>query len=91
VISGKKQDLLIEPTLAVCQPRTKRELSDEDAREIVANVTGFFAVLGHWAANDQDDPVTIPADHQPCQRPTAKTPPTAAGASPHVDEKNAGG
>jgi hypothetical protein len=32
----------------VWQPLSSRQLSDEDAREILANVTGFFGVLAKW-------------------------------------------
>jgi hypothetical protein len=43
----------------VWQPRIGRDLTDEDARQIMHNVTGFFGVLADWsraerlvAAND---------------------------------------
>jgi hypothetical protein len=43
----------------VWQPRIGRDLTDEDARQIMHNVTGFFGVLAEWsraerlaAAND---------------------------------------
>jgi hypothetical protein len=36
---------LLDLTLEVWQPLSSRHLSDEDAREILANVTGFFRVL----------------------------------------------
>jgi hypothetical protein len=39
---------LLDLTLEVWQPLSARQLSDEDAREILANVTGFFAVLAKW-------------------------------------------
>ena len=31
------------------QPRLGRDLTDEDARQIMHNVTGFFGVLAEWA------------------------------------------
>ena len=37
----------------VWQPRTKCELSDEDAREIAENLVGFFRVLREWNAADK--------------------------------------
>ena len=36
-------------TLAVWQPRTSRPLTEEDARQITENVTGFFRVLQKWS------------------------------------------
>ena len=30
-------------------PRLGRDLSNEDARQIAANVTGFFALLAEWS------------------------------------------
>jgi hypothetical protein len=47
----------------VWQPRIGRDLTDEDARQIMHNVTGFFGVLAEWsraewlaAANDAAAP-----------------------------------
>ena len=58
------KDELIERTREVWQPRLGRDLSPEDARQIVANVTGFFSVLAEWSraevptpANDTGMPV----------------------------------
>ena len=36
-------------TRHVWQPRVGRDLTDEDARQIVHNVTGFFDVLADWS------------------------------------------
>ena len=50
-------------TREVWQPRLGRDLTDEDARQIMQNVTGFFGVLAEWsraeklvAANDAAAP-----------------------------------
>ncbi len=40
---------LTEHTIAVWQPRIRRRLSKEDAREITENITGFFAILTEWS------------------------------------------
>jgi hypothetical protein len=40
---------LIERTRRVWQPHIGRDLSREDARQIAANVTGFFSVLAEWS------------------------------------------
>jgi hypothetical protein len=45
--TGRQRELL-QLTLEVWQPLSSRQLSDEDAREILANVTGFFGVLAKW-------------------------------------------
>jgi hypothetical protein len=36
------------------QPRTANNLSDEDAREIAENVTGFFKLLLEWEASEKE-------------------------------------
>ena len=36
-------------TRQIWQPRIGRDLTDEDARQIVHNVTGFFGVLAEWS------------------------------------------
>ncbi|MCG3151374.1 MAG: hypothetical protein GEEBNDBF_00645 [bacterium] len=41
---------LIDQTLAVWQPRSPKQLTREDARQILENVTGFFDVLLEWEA-----------------------------------------
>ena len=53
----------IARTRKVWQPRIGRDLTDEDARQIIHNVTGFFGVLTEWsraerlaAANDAAAP-----------------------------------
>ena len=44
---------LTDNTIALWQPRTTRELSGEDAREIAENLVGFFKVLSEWEATDR--------------------------------------
>ncbi len=43
---GGKQ---IVRTRQVWRPRIGRDLTDDDARQIAKNVTGFFAVLAEWS------------------------------------------
>lgn len=38
----------IAGTRNIWQPRMGRDLSDEDARQILHSVTGFFGVLAEW-------------------------------------------
>lgn len=54
----------IARTREIWQPRVGRDLNDEDARQILHSVTGFFGVLAEWrraellaAANDSAEPV----------------------------------
>jgi len=61
--SHTANDNLTDRTRQVWQPRFGRDLSREDARQIAANVTGFFALLAEWSraemsspANDADQP-----------------------------------
>jgi hypothetical protein len=61
--SHAANDNLIDRTRQVWQPRLGRDLSREDARQIVENITGFFAILGEWSraetpgpANDSGEP-----------------------------------
>ena len=41
---------LLDRTLGVWQPRARRALTHEDARQMLANFTGFFQVLSEWKA-----------------------------------------
>lgn len=43
-----KQELT-DHTIATWQPRQRRRLNNEDAREIAENITGFFSILAEWS------------------------------------------
>jgi hypothetical protein len=72
--SHAANDNLIHRTRRVWQPRTGRNITEEDARQIVENVTGFFAILAGWSraelsapANDTGKPIASgnkEADHE---------------------------
>ncbi len=49
---------LIDRTLHVWQTRMGRQLSREDARQIIANATGFFAILSEWSRAERAHPRT---------------------------------
>jgi hypothetical protein len=49
----KTEDNLIDRTIEVWQPRNANRLSDEDARAILENVTGFFTLLLEWETSEQ--------------------------------------
>ena len=41
---------LLEDTIRFWQPCASRTLTQEDARQMAENVTGFFATLQRWSA-----------------------------------------
>lgn len=43
----------IEQTISVWQKHTKRQLTREDGREIIENMTGFFRILQEWDRSDR--------------------------------------
>jgi hypothetical protein len=47
---------LIDRTRKVWQPRIGRNLTNEDARQISENVTGFFAILAEWSRVEMPTP-----------------------------------
>lgn len=55
--SNAANDNLIDRTIETWQPRHDRDLSSEDARQIVENVTGFFSILAEWARAEIPEPV----------------------------------
>lgn len=46
-------DRLLDETIAIWQPRSRRKLTHEDAREILENLTGFFQVLSVWQREER--------------------------------------
>jgi len=55
--SNAANDNLINRTIALWQPRLRRALSREDARQIAENVTGFFELLAEWSRAELPAPV----------------------------------
>ena len=49
---SKKQ--FFEWTKQFWQARAQKKLSDEDAREIIENITGFFKILNEWKEKEND-------------------------------------
>ncbi len=43
---------LIEQTISIFENRTGRVISEEDARQAVENISGFFQVLQEWAETE---------------------------------------
>lgn len=54
--SPTESDSLLPFTRQVWQPRLGRDLSGEDARQIIQNTTGFFALLAEWARAETRSP-----------------------------------
>jgi len=48
-LSSAANDNLIDRTIGLWRPRCRRDLSREDARQIVENITGFLSILHKWA------------------------------------------
>ena len=44
----------LERTKQFWQARTGKPLSDEDAREMIENITGFFKILMRWDQEAKD-------------------------------------
>ena len=56
-----------ERTLDFWRPRTSCKLTQEDAREMAANVAGFFSLLAEWDRNSRREEQQPPADGQPTE------------------------
>ncbi len=54
--SDAANDNLIDRTIETWQPRLDRDLSRDDARQIVENVTGFFSILAEWSRAEIPQP-----------------------------------
>ncbi len=49
-------DELIGRTREVWQPRLGRDVTRDEAKQIAASMTGFFAVLAEWSRTNMPDP-----------------------------------
>jgi hypothetical protein len=72
-LSSAANDNLIDRTVALWQRRLERDLTRENAREIVENVTGFFNILAEWSqaemsrsANDNVRPEVSGTESETC-------------------------
>lgn len=45
---------LIKKTIEVWQPLSEKKLNEEDAREIIENITGFFSTLKEWDGKEKE-------------------------------------
>lgn len=44
-----EREAFLDETIAFWQPYSRRALTREDAREMIENVTGYFALFDEWA------------------------------------------
>ena len=51
----KQPQDIINYTITFWRERTEQEYSQEDARQMVSNVTGFFAVLTEWGHRAKEE------------------------------------
>jgi hypothetical protein len=58
--NGNREDELFWRTCKVWQPCLGRDLSREDSRQIVENITGFFCILAEWSQAEMASRRTIP-------------------------------
>ena len=54
--SSDAKEALIDQTIALWAPRLGRQLSREDARQIIENVSGVFSILAEWARAEMPSP-----------------------------------
>jgi hypothetical protein len=59
-------DELIGQTRRVWQPRLGRDLSRDEAKQVAASVTGFFAVLVEWSRAEMPKPANDDSDVATC-------------------------
>ena len=51
--AANDNDPQIARTRQIWQPRLGRDLTDDDAHQIMHNMTGFFGVLADWSRADR--------------------------------------
>lgn len=59
-------DELIGQTRRVWQPRLGRDLSRDEAKQVAASMTGFFAVLVEWSRAEMPRPANDDSDVATC-------------------------
>ncbi len=79
--SQSVHDAQIDRTLEIWQPRARRDLSRDEARQIHESVVGFFNILAEWSQREtvgQATPSVIGSSETAERRPI---PPTTAKIS----------
>ena len=60
--NDNRNDKLIGRTREVWQPRLGRDVTRDEAKQIAASLTGFFAVLAEWSRADMPAPANENGD-----------------------------
>lgn len=60
--NDNRNDKLIGRTREVWQPRLGRDVTRDEAKQIAASLTGFFAVLAEWSRADMLAPANDNGD-----------------------------
>ena len=68
--NAAETEKLIDSTMRLWQQRMRRDISREDARQIIELVTGFFDVLTEW----EQASTTAANDHHAASSTTLKSP-----------------
>jgi hypothetical protein len=64
--NATKEDYIAQ-TIALWEPRAGRQLTHEDAREIIENVSGFFRILHEWDQAERREIEAAKARHKPAR------------------------
>jgi hypothetical protein len=57
-------DLILKKTIDVWQPHSEKKLTEEDARQIIQNLTGFFETLARWDRESTNSNTTDEGDEK---------------------------
>ena len=63
-LSEKTNAELVDRTIELWAPRVGRELTRDDAQQIIQNVSGFFSILSEWNRADRARSVTATTQHR---------------------------
>ena len=62
---NEKDSNLISRTIEVWQPFSREKLTEEDAKEIIKNISGFFDTLVSWDMKSKDSEQSKKDDAEP--------------------------
>ena len=58
-------DSFLKTTIEVWQPFSREKLTEDDAREIIKNIYGFFDTLAFWDKKSRDSEESKKDDSEP--------------------------
>jgi hypothetical protein len=84
-VNDNQKDESIARACRFWRPRLGCDLSGEDARQIVENVSGFFAVLADWSRSERANPANDNESPDASTKAASKksTPAARGGAPDH--------